>query len=131
MGMDARQILLRARRLCVWIKTVYSKKFIGSVIKAYCWVKDPSAHMAKALRLGEIECDSLRRLIAPTSLLFGVFSVLDLDSRFIREQTIDNLVKFQALISCRMVVISSQIEVRTIFGLASYTSCRGSSAPFR
>jgi hypothetical protein len=47
--MDARQILVKGRRVSFRIKAIDAKQFIRPVRKGACWLEDPTANMTEAL----------------------------------------------------------------------------------
>ena len=66
--MDARQVFLKGRPFFRRIKTVYVKKLMRPVIEETGGIKNPTAHMGKALAFGEIIFASAQVLLRPLAL---------------------------------------------------------------
>ena len=73
--MDACQVFLKGRGVFFRIKTVYMKKLTRPIVEPSCRLKNPTAHMAKALRFGQIELISLQQLGARLMVLLRLACV--------------------------------------------------------
>src|SRR3984893_15093301 len=78
--MHACQVFIEGRGVFFRIKTVYMKKLTRPVVEPSCRIKNPAAHMAKALRFGQIELISLQQLGARLVFFLGSLAFLNIDA---------------------------------------------------